>query len=96
MKLTCPLDAQKHVSYEKLFKYFIFFIYRFTQKLSNALRLMGGGILKLILANLYCTKCNEITIFFEMYNSMFHTQDHAKHFGYIMVYASKRLEMYCQ
>ena len=29
-----------------------------------------------------------------MYNSMFHIQDHTKDFGYIMVYASKHLEMY--
>ena len=42
MKLTCHLDIQKHVSYEKLFKYYIFLVYRFIQKFSNALRPIGG------------------------------------------------------
>ena len=55
--------------------------------------LREGNFLKRILANLYCTKCNEINIFFEVYNSIFHLQDHTKGFGYIMGYASKRLEM---
>ena len=36
------LDIQKHVSYEKLFKYYAFFEYSFTQKSSNALQPMGG------------------------------------------------------
>ena len=55
-----------------------------------------GGFLKLILANLYLTKCDEIKIFFEKYNRMFHVQDQTKDFGYIMGYASKRLEVYFQ
>ena len=39
---VCHLDILKHVSYEKLFKYYIFFVYKFPQKFSNALRPMGG------------------------------------------------------
>ena len=30
----CHLDIQKHVSYEKWFKYHIFFVYRFTENFS--------------------------------------------------------------
>ena len=91
---TCHLGIQKHYSYEKSFKYYIFFVYRFTQKFSSALRPMGGNFLMRILASLYCTKCNECNIFFEMWSGMFYVQDHTKYFGYIMGYASKWLKMY--
>ena len=57
---------------------------------------LWGNFLKRILASLYCTKCNEINIFFEMYNSSFYMQDHTKDFGYFNGYASKRLKMYFQ
>ena len=39
----------------------------------------GGEFLKRILVNLYCTKCNEINIFHEMYKQ-FHIQEHTKDF----------------
>ena len=90
---VCHLVIQKHVTYEKWFKYYMFFVYKFTQRLPNTLRPMGG-ILKHILANIYCTKYNEINTFFEMYNSRFHIQGLTKNFGYIMGYALKRMEMY--
>ena len=57
------LDVQKHLSYEKWFKYDRYFVYRFIQKFSNILRPMGGGFLKRILANLYCTKCTKLILF---------------------------------
>ena len=52
----CHLDIQKHVFYEKWFKYYVFFAYRLIQKFTNALGPMEGGgeFLMLILANLYC------------------------------------------
>ena len=37
---VCHLDIQKHVCYEKWFKYYILFAYRFIQKFSNTLRPM--------------------------------------------------------
>ena len=77
MKLTCHLDIQKNFPFEKLLKYDIFFVCRFIQKFSNALRSMGGGIFNRILTNVNCTKCNKASIFFKMYNCMFHIQDHA-------------------
>ena len=33
----------------------------------------------------------KLPYYFEMYNSIFHIQDHAKDFGYIIGYALKRL-----
>ena len=87
----CHLDIQKYVLYKKYFKNYMFFVYRFTQMFFNTLRPMKGKFLNSILANFYCTKCNEINIFFEMYNSVFHIQDHTKDFGYIMGYALKWL-----
>ena len=61
------LAIQKHVSYEKCFKRYIFFVDRFTQKFSITLQAMWErGFLKRILANLYCTKCNDINLFFQM------------------------------
>ena len=57
---------------------------------------MEGTFFKRILAKLYCIKCKEIKTFFEMYNSMFHIQDHTNDFGYIKGYTSKLLEMYFQ
>ena len=39
---VCHLDIQKYVSYEKSFKYYILFVYRFTQKFSYTLRCTGG------------------------------------------------------
>ena len=68
----------------------IYFLYTGSHK---SLKIHYGNFLKRTLANLYCTKCNEINIFFEVYNSIFHLQDHTKDFGYIMGYAMKRLEM---
>ena len=67
----------------------MFFVYRFTQKFSITL----WKIFKV-----YFTKriMNKINIFFEMYNSMLHIQDHTKYFEYIMGYALKQLEMYFQ
>ena len=53
----CHSDIQKHVSYEK-------WLYTGAHK-SFPLHYYTthGGILKRILANLYCNKCNEINIF---------------------------------
>ena len=62
---VCHLDIQKHVSYEKWFKYIIYLAYWFIQKFSNTQRNVGEGrFLKLILANLYCTECTKLIRFF--------------------------------
>ena len=55
------------------FIYIYFFIQVHTKNF-QFITAYGGEFLKHILANLYCTTCNEINIFFELYNSMFHIQ----------------------
>ena len=44
--------------------YYTFFVCRFTQNSSNTLWPIGRNFLKHILANLYCPKCNEISMYF--------------------------------
>ena len=46
----CHLDIQKHVSHKKWFKYYIFFVYRFTQKFFNTV--YGRKFFKLFFSKL--------------------------------------------
>ena len=49
---------------------------------------------KMILTICIAINVMELTHFFEMYNSIFHVQDHSTYIWYIMGYALKRRQMY--
>ena len=55
-------SIQKHVSYEKCFKYYKYFVYKLTQNFPEHYGLRGEGFLKHTLANLCYTKCNKMKI----------------------------------